>query len=168
MAVFHFHDHWHRMKPDGIATGMMRELGWDKNKSPSDDRRFEFPPTSLESFAKSMKDRLKVRSMRVVGDPKLLVRRVATSWGYASLLPDVRAIIASPEVDVMIVGETREWELVEYVQDQISAGDNKALIVVNHVVSEQAGMKYCAEWLKGFISEVPVDFIPAQEPFWVP
>jgi hypothetical protein len=80
----------------------------------------------------------------------------------------VRAVIASPEVDVMVVGETREWELVEYVQDQIAAGDNKALIVVNHVVSEQAGMKYCAEWLKGFISEVPVDFIPAQEPFWVP
>ena len=31
MAVFHLHDHWHAMQPDGIATGMARELGWEKN-----------------------------------------------------------------------------------------------------------------------------------------
>jgi hypothetical protein len=42
------------------------------------------------------------------------------------------------------------------------------LIVLGHVVSEQAGMKYCAEWLKGFISEAPIEFIAAAEPFWRP
>src|SRR5215470_4672358 len=31
MVVFHFHDHWHGRRPDGIATGMIRELGWEKN-----------------------------------------------------------------------------------------------------------------------------------------
>src|SRR5215467_16360582 len=30
MVVFHFHDHWHGHKPDGIAYGMSRELGWEK------------------------------------------------------------------------------------------------------------------------------------------
>jgi hypothetical protein len=30
MAIFHFHDHWHARKPDGIATGMMQQLGWEK------------------------------------------------------------------------------------------------------------------------------------------
>jgi hypothetical protein len=65
-----------------------------------------------------------------------------------------------------VIGETREWELIEYVQDQVSAGRGKALIVVNHVVSEQAGMKYCAEWLRPFVTEVPVDFIATKEPFW--
>jgi hypothetical protein len=34
------------------------------------------------------------------------------------------------------------------------------------VVAEQSGMTYCAEWLKTFIPEVPIDFIPAAEPFW--
>jgi hypothetical protein len=29
-------------------------------------------------------------------------------------------------------------------------------------------MKYCAEWLKSFITEVPIGFIPAPEPFWSP
>lgn len=166
MAVFHFHDHWHRMTPDGIQTGMMRELGWEKNLMPRETWRYEFPAVSLEQFVATMKQRLNVRSMRVLGDPKLQVRRVATRWGYHSLLPDLLGVMASADLDLLILGETREWELVEYVQDQISAGRGKALILVNHVVSEQAGMKYCAEWLKPFISEVPIEFIAAQEPFW--
>lgn len=53
--------------------------------------------------------------MRVLGDPKLSVRRVATRWGYASLLPDLRTLVASPELDLLVIGETREWELIEYV-----------------------------------------------------
>ena len=59
-------------------------------------------------------------------------------------------------------------QLVEYAQDTIASGKKKALIVLGHVVSEQAGMKYCAEWLKGFITEVPIEFIAAVEPFWRP
>jgi hypothetical protein len=62
-------------------------------------------------------------------------------------------------------GPIREWELVEYVQDMIASGRKKAMIVMGHVISEQSDMKYCAEWLKTFIPEVPVDFIAAAEPF---
>jgi hypothetical protein len=50
----------------------------------------------------------------------------------------------------------------------ISSGKKKALIILGHVVSEQAGMKYCAEWLRTFITEVPVEFIAAEEPYWSP
>ena len=44
----------------------------------------------------------------------------------------------------------------------------RKVIVLGHVVSEQSGMKYCAEWLKSFITGVPIEFIPAVEPFWRP
>ncbi len=168
IVVFRFHDHWHRMSPDGIATGMARELGWDKHADPRSPRQFTFPGTPLQQFVKDIESRLKVRSIRVVGDPKMPVNRVLASWGYASLMPGLIKQAARPEIDVIVVGETREWELVEYVQDQVASGLKKALIVVNHVVSEQSGMKYCAEWLKGFVPEVPIEFIPAAEPFWRP
>jgi putative NIF3 family GTP cyclohydrolase 1 type 2 len=167
MVVFHFHDHWHGRRPDGIATGMTRELGWEKNADPQNLRLFRFPATPLARFAKDMETRLKIRTMRVVGNPKLPVRRVLASWGNVSLMPGI-PFLAQPDVDVLVLGETHEWELVEYVQDAIASGQQKALIVLGHVVSEQAGMKYCAEWLKGFISEVPVEFIAAAEPFWRP
>ncbi|MDX1984000.1 MAG: Nif3-like dinuclear metal center hexameric protein [Bryobacteraceae bacterium] len=167
MAVFHFHDHWHARRPDGIATGMMRDLGWEKNVDPENPRRYQFPGIPLARFAASIEKKLNIRTMRVLGDPKLPVNRVMTSWGYVSQFPGA-TFIARPDVDVLVAGETREWELVEYVQDMISSGQKKALIIMGHVVSEQSGMRYCAEWLRGFLKDVPIDFIPAAEPFWRP
>jgi putative NIF3 family GTP cyclohydrolase 1 type 2 len=167
MAVFHFHDHWHRRKPDGIAIGMARELGWEKHALPDSPREFVFPTRSLADLAREIESRLAIRTMRVLGDPSLEVTRVLASWGNVSLVPGI-PYSARPDVQVLVVGETREWELVEYVQDQIASGQKKALIVLGHVVSEQAGMKHCAEWLASFITEVPVGFVPAPEPFWRP
>ncbi|GAB4002005.1 hypothetical protein GCM10028807_59590 [Spirosoma daeguense] len=165
MAVFHFHDHWHGRKPDGIATGMVRELGWAKNQDAENPRLFTFQNMTLERLAREMAVKLNIKSMRVIGDPKLSVNKVMASWGYASMMPGVPYLA---QADVLIVGETREWELVEYVQDAITSGQKKGLIVLGHVLSEQAGMKYCAEWLKEFIPEVPVEFISSPEPYWTP
>ena len=167
MVVFHFHDHWHARKPDGINAGMARELGWEKNASTENPRMYVFPATPLAAFAQGIERTLQARTMRVVGDPRMPVSRVFTSWGYVSQFPGTN-FIARPDVDVLVVGETREWELVEYVQDMIASGKKKALIVIGHVLSEQSGMKLCADWLKTFIPEVPIEFIPAAEPFWTP
>ena len=165
MAVFHFHDHWHGHRPDGIATGMIRELGWEKNVDPQNPRLFTFGETSLAHFAQTIATKLNIKTMRVVGNPQLPIRRALASWGNVSLMPGVPYLA---QTDVLIVGETHEWELVEYVQDAITSGQKKALIILGHLVSEQAGMKYCAEWLKGFLPEVPVEFIAAAEPYWRP
>jgi putative NIF3 family GTP cyclohydrolase 1 type 2 len=167
MASFHFHDHWHRRWPDGIAVGMARELGWDKYADANNPRLFTLPQTALGKLVKDMQAKLNIRTMRVVGDPQLLVSRVNASWGYAGQFPGIN-LAARADTDLFVCGETREWELVEYLQDMISSGRKKAMIVMGHVVSEQSGMKYCAEWLKTFIPEVPIDFIPAAEPFWTP
>jgi putative NIF3 family GTP cyclohydrolase 1 type 2 len=165
MVIFRFHDHWHAHKPDGIATGMARELGWEKYQDPANIRRFMMPELPLSKLVEDMRTKLNIRTMRVVGDPNLRVKNVAASWGAGSR-EGVIALMVRPDVDAVVIGEGREWEVVEYAQDAISAGQKKALIVMGHVVSEQSGMKYCAEWLKGFITEVPIDFVPSPEPMW--
>jgi putative NIF3 family GTP cyclohydrolase 1 type 2 len=147
MAVFHFHDHWHGHKPDGIATGMARELGWEKYQDADNPRLFTLPELTLERLAGELESKLKAGTIRVVGDPKLPVKRAIASWGYVSEFPGI-PLLARPDIDVLIVGEAREWEVVEYAQDVIASGKKKGLILLGHVVSEQAGMKYCAEWLK--------------------
>jgi putative NIF3 family GTP cyclohydrolase 1 type 2 len=167
MAIFHFHDHWHARKPDGIATGMMQQLGWEKNVDPDNPKQFTFSGEPLAHFCRGMQSRLKDRTIRVVGDPRLPVKRVLVSWGFVGRMPGI-SLFARPDVDVFIAGETREWELVEYVRDSITAGNKKALILLGHVVSEQGGMIYCADWLRSFITEVPIEFIPDREPFWTP
>ncbi|MDQ6664593.1 MAG: Nif3-like dinuclear metal center hexameric protein [Acidobacteriota bacterium] len=167
MVVWRFHDHWHRRNPDGILTGTIEALGWEKFRSPQDPRLFIFPETTLGRFAGDTRDRLKIRTLRVVGDPRMKFTKVSLIPGAAGADSQIHAL-ERPEVEVLVVGESREWETVEYVRDAVSEGKRKALILLGHVPSEEAGMKECARWLKTFLPGVPIEFIPAGEPFWTP
>ena len=165
LVCFHLRGRWPADGPDGIAVGMANQLGWkafvDHDGDPAS---FTLPPTTLLGLARELTAKLGDRTLRVVGDPALPVRRVAAKWGTASRLPAIHLL--NGPADVLLVGYAHEWEAVEYAQDMISAGDRKGLILLGEVKSEDAGMRYCAEWLKTFIPEMPVQHLPAAEPFW--
>jgi putative NIF3 family GTP cyclohydrolase 1 type 2 len=167
LVVWRFHDHWHRMKPDGIEAGMAHALGWEKFQDPSNQYLFAVPETDLQHLAADLKDRLQIHVMRVVGDPKLRIRKVALVPGASGFVKETHALEIS-DVQVLVTGEPREWETVEYVADAVTEGKPKALIILGHIPSEQAGMEECARWLKTFVSEVPIEFVAAREPFWSP
>ena len=61
-----------------------------------------------------------------------------------------------------------EWETVEYVADAVAARQRKALIIVGHIPSEQAGMQEFARWLEPLVKGTPVTFVAAKDPFWSP
>jgi putative NIF3 family GTP cyclohydrolase 1 type 2 len=105
--------------------------------------------------------------MRVIGNPDAAVSTVALSPGFAGFEKN-RAAFQQDGVEVLIIGEGHEWETGEYAIDAITANMKKGLIVLGHISAEQAGMEECTRWLKTFIKNVPIDFIPAQEPFWIP
>jgi putative NIF3 family GTP cyclohydrolase 1 type 2 len=167
LIIWRFHDHWHARNPDGIEAGMVHSLGWEKFQDPKNQYVFSLPSTTLGDLAGFLESRLQIRAVRVVGDPHMPVTGVVLSPGAAGFGPETRALEMNG-VQVLIIGETREWETVEYVSDAVTEGKHKALIILGHIPSEQAGMEECARWLKGFVTEVPVTFIPANEPFWIP
>ena len=121
----------------------------------------------MQHLAADLKDRLQIHVMRVVGDPKLKIRKVALVPGASGFVKETHALEIS-DVQVLVTGEPREWETVEYVADAVAEGKPKALIILGHIPSEQAGMEECARWLKMFVSEVPIEFVAAREPFWSP
>lgn len=164
LAVFRFHDHWHMMRPDGIRQGMVEALGWQKFEQ---GQHFVFPATTLSALASAVRAKLGVRTMRVIGAPSLSVKRVAMMPGAGGSPAQMR-LLMTEGVDVLVIGETREWETVEYVRDAMQQGQKKALIILGHAQSEEGGMEYCARWLRTFIKEVPVEFLAAGEPFWAP
>ena len=88
------------------------------------------------------------------------------------LLPGSTPLKASldmlPAVDAILAGEVREWESVEYARDQVAAGHKKALILVGRVLSEEPGMRVCADWLKTVVPGVPVRHISVGDPYWRP
>ncbi|MDQ1406479.1 MAG: hypothetical protein QOG55_2108 [Acidobacteriaceae bacterium] len=165
LVVWRFHDHWHRRTPDGIEAGMVRALGWEAFQDKQNQYFFTIPETTLDKLAAMLKARLELHTMRVVGDPKMKVSRVALSPGAAGMQREIGAL-ENPDIQLLITGESREWETVEYAADAVSEKKNKTLIVLGHIPSEQAGMEECARWLKTFVSEVPVNFVPAAQPFW--
>jgi putative NIF3 family GTP cyclohydrolase 1 type 2 len=167
LVVFRFHDHWHAHRPDGVVTGVIEELGWDKYRSQENPRRYVLPSTTLGKLAADIRDRMKIKALRVIGDPQLPVSRLTFSPGYTTLPVFTRAFDAA-DVDVLVMGETQEWTGVELARDSVTLGRKKGLIILGHVPSEEAGMKECAKWLKTFVPEVPIEFIPSGEPFWIP
>lgn len=167
MVVFRFHDLWHKRRPDGILAGMVTALQWGKYQSPENPQRFVMPAMTLEKFAADTRDRLHIRTMRIIGRPDLQVRKVALLPGAAGSPSQIRAFQAA-DTDVLVIGETREWETVPYVQDAVAQGVPKALIILGHVPSEEQGMNECARWIKTFIKDVPVEFVPATEAFTAP
>jgi hypothetical protein len=76
-----------------------------------------------------------------------------------------RHVVQNHKPDVMIIGEDHEWEMIEYATDAIETGQLKGMIVVGHIPSEQAGMEKVTWWLKTFITEVPIHFVPTRDPF---
>jgi len=166
LVVFRFHDHWHMRRPDGIMQGMIEALGWEKFRSPQGQNRFVLPSITVERLASDIKARLKIRTSRLVGDPRLKVTKVGFSPGASGSVSHIKAL-ERDDVEVLLAGEGNEWQTAEYVRDAAAAGKPKAVILLGHVVSEEAGMEYCARWLKTFLPAVPVEFIPAGEPFQV-
>jgi putative NIF3 family GTP cyclohydrolase 1 type 2 len=165
LVSYHLHDHWHaRLPVDGINDGMARQMGWTQYRDPAAQRRYVLPPTTLAALARDFQRKLGDRTLRIIGDPALPVSKVWESWGYCSAFPGIQFL--DNDVDVLVIGEAQDWDLIAYAQDLVTAGRRKALIVLGHVVSEQWGMKSCAEWLKGFVPEVPVSFVPLIEPYW--
>jgi len=165
LVCFNLHDHWRDRAPDGVAVGMAKALGWTQYQADAGNPAIlHLPPTSLESLARDLQSRLDDPTIRVVGDPKLEVRKVGAMWGTANQIPAIKLLNSA--VDVVITGYAREWEAVEYAQDMIANGQKKGLILLGEVASVDLGMKYCAEWISSFITEVPIEFIGSGKAYW--
>jgi putative NIF3 family GTP cyclohydrolase 1 type 2 len=164
LVLWRLFDNWSARKVDSQMSGMAKALGW---QSPQNGAVFNVPATTLLKLAVIVRDRLQAKGLRVIGNPETKVSRVALTHGFL-LVPELQKVLKEPGLDAVIVGEPVEWEAGPYFHDLVASGQKKGMIVVGHEASEEPGSAEMAAWLKTFISEVPVEFIPAGEPFWVP
>jgi len=164
LVVWRFHDMPHFRDTDLIRAGIVRALGWEKFADTANAGVFIIRPTTVTALATSAGEKLGAKAIRISGDRKATVSRVAITQGFPGFAAN-RHAIQSGKIDVLVMGEDHEWETIEYAVDAITAGKLKALIVIGHVPSEQAGMEEVARWLKTFITDVRIDFIPTDDPF---
>ncbi|MFI5193553.1 MAG: Nif3-like dinuclear metal center hexameric protein [Chitinophagales bacterium] len=166
IAVWRFHDHWHRMRPDGILHGVLLKTGWI-SYSPNDDVNFQIPTLSLSGVVGHLKKTLGIPHLRVVGDLSSPCSRVTLLPGAAGGQLQV-GLAEISKTDLLIVGECSEWETPEYIRDARSFGKPISLIVLGHAFSEEPGMEWLVQWLQPKVPEMKITHVASGEAFvWV-
>ncbi len=166
LIIFRFHDHWHKTVPDGIYAGMVDKLGWKANQVDQSMLFFKFDEQTVGGFAQKLQAKLKGSQLRVVGDPLMRFTNVALAVGAPGSQSHIN-LLSGDFTELLVAGEAPEWETYQYVLDASMLGMKKAAIFTGHIPSEEAGMEYCATWMKTFIKDTPVIFIengPAYSP----
>jgi putative NIF3 family GTP cyclohydrolase 1 type 2 len=163
IVVWRFHDHWHMHRPDGIATGFLQALGWGEYVDPQVDYVANIKAMPLSALVSLLKTKLGMNTVRVVGPADMTCQRVAMLLG--SCPPEWQiAAFRETNADVVICGETCEWQVCEYVRDSAAAGRERALIILGHEKSEEDGMGYLVEWLRPKAPGVSITHVPAGDP----
>ena len=162
LVVYRLRDRWQASKGDEMIAALAGALGWSKGNSGIYEIR---AATGADTVAAIRRKLDLSGGLRAVGDRKATIRRVLLHPG--SMTPAVMWKRYS-EVDMVIAGEVREWENTLYAADMFTAGEKRVLVTIGRVVSEDPGMRACAQWLKTVVPEVPAKWIGADDPYWRP
>src|SRR5258706_11693123 len=68
IVIWHFHDYLHSVPPDSTVMGLLHELNWEANVSPEQPYLSHIQPLTLLELGEWVKQRLGLKTIRVVGD----------------------------------------------------------------------------------------------------
>ncbi len=163
ITVWRFHDYWHRMKPDGIMHGVLLKTGW-LTHNPKEERVFQIPAQPLDDIIRQLKESLKIPHLRYIGDRDSLCSIIALLPGAGGGQIQLSTFIGG-KADLLIVGESSEWETPEYFRDARALGKPVSMIVLGHAYSEEPGMEWLVQWLKPKVPGIPITHVASGEAF---
>ena len=164
IAVWRFHDYIHAHRPDGVMTGVLEALGWQKYSDADTPRVVTIPPASLQSIIDVVKSKLHIDHVKVIGDRSQQQSRILLMPGASGGKSQITALL-KVKPDLLICGELNEWETSEYVRDLRYTGSKTSLIVLGHIVSEEPGLEWLVKWLQPQIPNIQVTHIPSNDAF---
>jgi len=164
VVIWRFHDLLHTLQPDPTVAGLLDELEWIACALPEQLHLCRIPPMPLRQLADWVKTRLRIETLRVVGDLDMTCQGVAILPGCPGRGAQI-GVLAQPEVDVVITGEISEWETSEYARDATRLGQGKGLLVLGHAASEEPGMRWVTPWLQARLPGVDIRFVPTGKLF---
>ena len=162
LVVWRFHDHWHARRPDGIWEGFDAELGWDEYAFDESRGAFELPRTvTLEAFARTSKTGSRATASASSAPRPPVTRSAEAPTSCPGASPSFPA--RTPSSSWRPTARTIWWS----VPGCGALGQEKGFVFISHNRAEKSGMENWAKWLRTFVPEVPVEFIPVPgNPFW--
>lgn len=137
---------------------MLNKLGWEEYANPQEMKLLTVPPNerhTVRTIAAHLKSNLEIESMLLAGDPYMTVNKIGLLPGASGGRSHI-GLFGNKDIDLLIVGETNEWETNEYVRDAVDMGFAKALIITGHQKSEEAGMITVVEILRRAFPDLQV------------
>jgi len=159
ITLWRNHDYVHRMQDDGVRIGVVDELGWNDYyhaKSPV----LNIPKTSLRELINHIKTRMGVPAMRYVGDLSQTCSKVLLLPGAVGGRRQIESIMKE-KPDVLVCGESNEWETPEYVRAANELGIKLSMIEIGHSASEEGGSEFVKNWLIENMPGLPAFHIPS-------
>lgn len=187
IAVWRDHDHMHMHQPDGIFTGVLKNLGWEEytevDTSMGHFAHFivtlpEDRKTTLKALIRQLKDTIGMNGVRYIGPGDMPVGKMAL---VGHLFPqgsreknhmglpkeysvEIIRYFEEQGVDVILPGETIDWTVLSYVRDAVQLGQQKAVIQLGHFNWEEMGMRYAKEWVQALVGEeLHVSYVPTED-----
>lgn len=83
-AIYRFHDYLHRYEPDGIMTGLIKELEWELHVTENQPTAsiLTIPTMTVNDIAEHVKQRLGISYIRVIGERSMPCSRIGLLAGY--------------------------------------------------------------------------------------
>jgi putative NIF3 family GTP cyclohydrolase 1 type 2 len=107
LTIWRFHDYWHRRKPDGIRTGIVKALDWEAYQQAENEALLVIPQMTVAALAATVKERLGLSTLRLVGDLQQRCERIALLLGAVGGERQIKAF-HQWDADVVLCGETSE------------------------------------------------------------
>jgi len=149
-----------------VVTALPEAIGLKsgrKDTNLADGLVYETDPVSVVSVIRKLKAALPTQTVRLVGDPNLMVTGIAIAT-ETSRPNALNVIIGRDDVDLLIAGEVHETETTPYVMDSNTIGRMKALVLVGSIQMQEPAARKLAEWLKS-ITDKPVTYVPTGDPY---
>lgn len=158
LTVIRCHDFWDSYPDIGVHGAWAKWLGYIKQPIKVDNyyELHEIPETTLEELCKNILEKIRPLgqdSIQVIGDLDKKITKITLGTGAASNYRDMHAF--GGEAIVLTDDGTMLWESGQWAKDT-----GVPLIIVNHSLSEEPGMRTLAKYLEKAFPEVPVYHIP--------
>ena len=160
ITVWRCHDYIHRMNPDPVTMGVLKQMGWvDKmiNKNPN---LIQLSDQTLKDVIFSLKSKMGVEQLRYIGPLIQSCNKILFIPGAAGS-PTHIAAMKMFKPDVLICGEVEEWTTVEYVRDSRARGESISLILLGHIASEESSATFMLDWVQQRFPAIIAKHIPA-------
>ncbi len=106
IAVWRNHDYIHSLMPDGVAAGVIKQLGWGRFFDAKTGVAV-LPPASLNTIIQHAKEKLNISKVRYIGNLEVSCKKILLMPGAAGGRSQITAI-GKEKPDVLICGEIQE------------------------------------------------------------